>query len=338
MGVPSHFTSGAYFSPTLIADVLIPGKPMRLRPDYIAAAFCGSSTQAAFVSAHSPSHSPSCTPVPVLYPVCRSRRSSSSLFSAIPLPPLAYPPQCTYPLFPLLPLHPPSFALPFPTPDYDHSRYATPVRTPDTMRTVDPMRSVDVGVPRRPRRPRRLLSHLDHLSLMPIHPPLTATHPQCLFPILPHPVFTFSYATSNFRAIPPPLEASACHAPPTLHALPATCTTAAAAMPSSSPPHAHRQSAARSRSHHLTHAPGPIPSMPYTTAGVPGRADDHSPSHTPPSSFSACLHHLQRTLIWPDYLQHAPYLQQPFTIALAAFIASSTPASSRIPLDRRYRT
>ncbi|KAJ7018197.1 hypothetical protein C8F04DRAFT_1405080 [Mycena alexandri] len=43
------------------------------------------------------------------------------------------------------------------------------------MRTVDPMRSVDVGVPRRPCRPRRLLSHLDHLSLTPIHPPLTAT-------------------------------------------------------------------------------------------------------------------------------------------------------------------
>jgi hypothetical protein len=30
----------------------------------------------------------------------------------------------------------------FPTPAYDHSRYATPARTPDTARTVGPMRSV----------------------------------------------------------------------------------------------------------------------------------------------------------------------------------------------------
>ncbi|KAJ7884702.1 hypothetical protein B0H13DRAFT_2537104 [Mycena leptocephala] len=111
MGVLSHFTSGAYFSSTLIADL---EKPTRLRPGYVAAAFkfCGSSTQAAFLSARSPSHSPSsCTPAPVLYPVRRSRWSSSSLFSAIPPPSLAYPPQCTYPLFPLLPLRLPSFSL-----------------------------------------------------------------------------------------------------------------------------------------------------------------------------------------------------------------------------------
>jgi hypothetical protein len=91
--------------------------------------------------------------------------------------------------------------------------------------------------------------------------------------------------------------------------------------------------------------------MPYTTTGVPSRADDRPPSHTPPSSFSAHLHHLQRSttrdaqwaylaaaLIRPDYLQLAQYLQQPFTIAHAAFFASSTPASSRTPLDRHYRT
>jgi hypothetical protein len=53
----------------------------------------------------------------------------------------------------------------FPIPDYDHPRYDTPERTPYTTRTVDLMRSVDVGFPRRSRRPRRLLSHLDRLSI-----------------------------------------------------------------------------------------------------------------------------------------------------------------------------
>ncbi|KAJ7767199.1 hypothetical protein B0H16DRAFT_352776 [Mycena metata] len=123
--------------------------------------------------------------------------------------------------------------------------------------------------------------------------------------------------------------------------------------PSLSPPHARRPSSAPSRSHHLTRAPAPIPRMPYTTTGVPSRAesDDRLPSHTPPSSFSARPHHLQRSttfdaqcaylavaLIRPDYHQLTQYLQQPFSIAHAAFVASSTPASSRTPLDRRYRT
>ncbi|KAJ7823169.1 hypothetical protein B0H14DRAFT_3470262 [Mycena olivaceomarginata] len=48
-------------------------------------------SRAAFLSARSPSHSPSsCTPVPTLYPVHRSRWSSSSLSSPVP-PPSAYP-------------------------------------------------------------------------------------------------------------------------------------------------------------------------------------------------------------------------------------------------------
>jgi hypothetical protein len=51
--LPSHFTSGAYLSPTLLADVLIPRQPTRVRPGYVAAAFCGSSSQAAFLSARS---------------------------------------------------------------------------------------------------------------------------------------------------------------------------------------------------------------------------------------------------------------------------------------------
>jgi hypothetical protein len=53
MRVPSHFTSGAYFSSILIADVLIPRQPTRVRPGYVAAAFCGSTSQAAFLSARS---------------------------------------------------------------------------------------------------------------------------------------------------------------------------------------------------------------------------------------------------------------------------------------------
>jgi hypothetical protein len=37
----------------LIADVLIPRKPMRARPGYVSATFCGSSPQAAFFSTRS---------------------------------------------------------------------------------------------------------------------------------------------------------------------------------------------------------------------------------------------------------------------------------------------
>ncbi|KAJ7302179.1 hypothetical protein DFH08DRAFT_1089910 [Mycena albidolilacea] len=67
--VPSHFTFGAYSSPTLIADVLIPRQP----------------TRTAFLFARSPSHSPSsCTPAPVLCPVRRSRWSATR---APPSPP-----------------------------------------------------------------------------------------------------------------------------------------------------------------------------------------------------------------------------------------------------------
>jgi hypothetical protein len=63
MRILSHFTSGAYFLPILIADVLIPGQPTRGRPGYVAAAFWGSSPQAAFLSTRSPLHLPSsCTP------------------------------------------------------------------------------------------------------------------------------------------------------------------------------------------------------------------------------------------------------------------------------------
>ncbi|KAF8176168.1 hypothetical protein K438DRAFT_1979300 [Mycena galopus ATCC 62051] len=64
------------------ADVLIPGQPTRVYPGYVDAAFGGSSPRAAkFLSASSPSHSPSsciCTP--------RARRlrwSSSSLSSVV---------------------------------------------------------------------------------------------------------------------------------------------------------------------------------------------------------------------------------------------------------------
>ncbi|KAJ6540271.1 hypothetical protein B0H19DRAFT_1268878 [Mycena capillaripes] len=72
--VPSHSTSGVYFSPTLI--VLIPRHPTRVRPGYVAAAFYGYFSQAAFLSVRSLTRVP---PVPVLYPVPRSRWSSSSL-------------------------------------------------------------------------------------------------------------------------------------------------------------------------------------------------------------------------------------------------------------------
>jgi hypothetical protein len=59
------------------------GQPTRVRAGYVAAAFCGSSPQDAFLFARSPSHSPSsCTPVPVLYPGRRSRWSCSSFSSA----------------------------------------------------------------------------------------------------------------------------------------------------------------------------------------------------------------------------------------------------------------
>ncbi|KAJ7602969.1 hypothetical protein B0H17DRAFT_108592 [Mycena rosella] len=52
MRVPSHFTSGAYFSPTLLADVLIPGQPTRVRRGYLSSPL-----------ARPPSHSPSsCIP------------------------------------------------------------------------------------------------------------------------------------------------------------------------------------------------------------------------------------------------------------------------------------
>ncbi|KAJ7363083.1 hypothetical protein DFH08DRAFT_842024 [Mycena albidolilacea] len=47
MRVPFYFASVAYFSPTLIADVLIPRQPTRVRPGDVAAAFCGSSSQSA---------------------------------------------------------------------------------------------------------------------------------------------------------------------------------------------------------------------------------------------------------------------------------------------------
>ncbi|KAJ7898035.1 hypothetical protein B0H13DRAFT_2337654 [Mycena leptocephala] len=57
-----------------------------------------------------------------------------------------------------------------------------------------------------------------------------AQHPQCLLPIPHYPVFTFSPATSNLRTIPPPLEASACYAPPKRRASPVPCATAAAAI------------------------------------------------------------------------------------------------------------
>ncbi|KAJ7790274.1 hypothetical protein B0H13DRAFT_2394629 [Mycena leptocephala] len=49
-------------SPTLIADVLIPGKPMRARPGYVSAAFCGSSLHAAFLCTRSLARSRTCLP------------------------------------------------------------------------------------------------------------------------------------------------------------------------------------------------------------------------------------------------------------------------------------
>ncbi|KAJ7874865.1 hypothetical protein B0H13DRAFT_2551351 [Mycena leptocephala] len=104
----------------------------------------------------------------------------------------------------------------FPTPDYDHPRHATPARTPDTTRTVDPMHSVGVA---------SLVAHV-----VPVASSHTSTHPQSLLPIPHDPVFTFSPATSNFRTIPPPLEAAACHAPPKRCAPPVTCATVAAAI------------------------------------------------------------------------------------------------------------
>ncbi|KAJ7751729.1 hypothetical protein B0H14DRAFT_2981035 [Mycena olivaceomarginata] len=47
-----------------------PATSANARARYVAAAFCVSSPQAAFLFARSPSHSPSsCTPAPVLYPL-----------------------------------------------------------------------------------------------------------------------------------------------------------------------------------------------------------------------------------------------------------------------------
>jgi hypothetical protein len=67
--IPFHFR-GIF----LAADVLIRRQPTRARLGYVAAAFCGSSSQAAFLSASSlalPRTRP-VSPVPVLYLVRRS--------------------------------------------------------------------------------------------------------------------------------------------------------------------------------------------------------------------------------------------------------------------------
>ncbi|KAJ7740339.1 hypothetical protein B0H16DRAFT_1890814 [Mycena metata] len=183
----------------------------------------------------------------------------------------------------------------------------------DADKSVDPMCSVDVGISRRPRRPRRLLSHLDYLSLTPIQPPFTATHSQCLVPILSHPVFAFSRATSNFRAIPPPLGASACHAPPTRRAPPATCATAAAAIFHHARP--------------LRLLPMPVDHLPRRPALTTLRVHPHpSPGcRTPPpacpaalslttrsTAFDAQCAYLAAALIRPDYHQLTQYLQPVF--------------------------
>ncbi|KAJ7785503.1 hypothetical protein B0H14DRAFT_3893720 [Mycena olivaceomarginata] len=87
--VPSHFTSGIYFSPgALIADLLVPG--------HVAAAFCGPSPPAAFLSARSLALALAF----LVYPLCPScvdhdERESSSApqvqFAFWTLRPLLFP-------------------------------------------------------------------------------------------------------------------------------------------------------------------------------------------------------------------------------------------------------
>ncbi|KAJ7902869.1 hypothetical protein B0H14DRAFT_2667925 [Mycena olivaceomarginata] len=167
----------------------------------------------------------------------------------------------------------------FPAPDYDHPRYATPVRTPYTTWTVDPMRSVDVGVPRRPRRPRRLLSPRPSSASSAIDAyPYHAHHTQslaCTAP--PAPVPPRARPSPRLlpchELLPLPLEGSACHAP-TRRAPPTCCVTAAAAIFRRARPlrllHARLPPSVRSRSgyHHLMGVPPPT-ACPATVTAVP---------------------------------------------------------------------
>jgi hypothetical protein len=234
----------------------------------------------------------------------------------------------------------------FPTPDYDHPRYATPARTPDTTRTIDPMRSVDIGVPRRPRRPRRLPSHLGPSSApsTPIYTMLTthdlsyAHHPPLPFPIAHDPVFAFSRATSNYlaaRRLFLPCTTNTTRTTSDLrHAPTATCVTVAVAV-------FHRPRRLcylAARGDHLPRSPGlttwrarlgASPAQHTPPPLCPATDDRHSRLHTPSPSPSSVKYRLRCTTrapvaaspIRPDYLRLAQYLRQSFTVAHATFVA-----------------
>ncbi|KAJ7351240.1 hypothetical protein DFH08DRAFT_97670 [Mycena albidolilacea] len=226
----------------------------------------------------------------------------------------------------------------FPAPDYDHPRYATPVRTPYTTWTVDPMRSVYVGVPRRPRRPRRLLSPRPSSASSAIDAyPYHAHHTQSRM----HGTRRSRSPSRSTQSSPPPVPRATTLAARGL-CLSCTNTTRTTNVlrhggpctPSSSPLHARLPSSVRSRSgyHHLMGVPGCIPSTMYTTNGVSSDRDRHSRLHMPLLSLRGRPHSPQRSSdarraylavapIRLDYLLLSWCLRQPFTIAHPAFVA-----------------
>ncbi|KAJ7880147.1 hypothetical protein B0H13DRAFT_2542414 [Mycena leptocephala] len=112
-------------------------------------------------------------------------------------------------------------------------------------------------------------------------------HPQCLLPIPHDPVFTFSSATTHALFVSSPR--------------PATIFRAGSLSP-------------------LDACTQTIPTMPYTTTGVPSRADDRSPSHTPP----ICSSRLQ-SLTPPSSPPRRPHLRVPPSTVATALSATAAP-------------
>ncbi|KAJ7351194.1 hypothetical protein DFH08DRAFT_97240 [Mycena albidolilacea] len=208
--------------------------------------------------------------------------------------------------------------------------------------TVDPMRSVYVGVPRRPRRPRRLLSPRPSsassaIDACPYHAHRTQSL-ACTAPAAPVP----PRARPSPRLLP-------CHELCTSLAARGLCLSCTnttrttnvlrhggggdlpSCAPSSSPLHARLPSSVRSRSgyHHLMDVPGCIPSTMYTANGVSSARDDRrSRLHMPLLSLPARPHSPRRTTRVPGRGPNPTrlpllswYLRQPFTIAHPAFAA-----------------
>ncbi|KAJ7827908.1 hypothetical protein B0H13DRAFT_2680302 [Mycena leptocephala] len=173
------------------------------------------------------------------------------------------------------------------------SPYAASLGTPacpqDRTRTVDCTRSVSIP------RPHVTSSHASTVfdaSALDAHP-YHARPPACAAPAAPKQVvgrqtgrsgleFSFSRATSNYPRSKPPPATHHPHDAPHQRPVPQRRRrfSIAHAIFVSSP-----CAATIFRVVPLTCAPGHIPSMPYTTTGVPSRRDDRrSPSHTPIAS------------------------------------------------------